>query len=137
MIFYIRLLHSGPQVEQRNGTGKPIRAGLHRFFGICRAGGYGAQNAFQGQHADKTGGVPKGPMTPLWHTTLLARCSVLYLPARLTGETGSAMRFMSCLDRQKNGRRDCRLGCARMTAGFAEYGQGYATISTRQICLFS
>ena len=27
-------------------------------------------------------------MPPLWHTTLLARCSVLYLLARLTGETG-------------------------------------------------
>lgn len=29
----------------------------------------------------------------LWHTTLLARCSVLYLLARLTGETG-----VSCID---------------------------------------
>ena len=78
-------------------------------------------------NADKTGGFQRGPMPPLWHTTLLARCSVLYLPARLTGETGRAMRFMSRLDRQKNGRRDCRLGCARMTAGFAERGQGYAS----------
>ena len=104
MIFYIRLLHSGPQVEQRNGTGKPIRAGLHRFFGICRAGGYGAQNAFQGRHTGKTGGFQRGPKPPLWHTTLLARCSVLYLPARLTGEKWRAMRFVSRLDRQKNGR---------------------------------
>ena len=36
----------------------------------------------------KTGGFQRGPMPPLWHTTLLARCSVLYLLARLTGETG-------------------------------------------------
>ena len=79
-------------------TGRPAP-----FLWICRAGGYGAQNAFQGQHADKTGGFQRGPMPPLWHTTLLARCSVLYLPAWLTGETGRAMRFMSCLDRQKNG----------------------------------
>ena len=79
-------------------TGRPAP-----FLWICRAGGYGAQNAFQGQHADKTGGFQRGPMPPLWHTTLLARCSVLYLLARLTGEAGRAMRFMSCLDRQKNG----------------------------------
>ena len=112
-------------------------AGPHRFFGFCKAGGYGAQNAFQGQHADKTGGFQRGPVPPFWHTTLLARCSVLYLPARLTGETRRAMRFVSRLDRQKNGWRGCVLECARMTAGFAERGQGYATISTRQICLFS
>ena len=31
-------------------------------------------------------GFPKG--CPLWHTTLLAKCSVLYLLAWLTGETG-------------------------------------------------
>ena len=31
-------------------------------------------------------GFPKG--FPLWHTTLLAKCSVLYLLAWLTGETG-------------------------------------------------
>ena len=127
MIFYIRLVHPSPQAKQRNVTGKLIQAGLHRFFGFCRAGGYGAQNAFQGRHTGKTGGFQRGPKPPLWHTTLLARCSVLYLPARLTGETGRAMRFMSRLDRQKNGRRDCRLGCARMTAGFAERGQGYAS----------
>ena len=36
----------------------------------------------------KTGGFQRGPMPPLWHTTLLARCSVLYLLARLTGKTG-------------------------------------------------
>ena len=36
----------------------------------------------------KTGGFQRGPMPPLWHTTLLARCSVLYLLARLTGEAG-------------------------------------------------
>lgn len=80
-------------------TGRPAP-----FLWICRAGGYGAQNAFQGQHADKTGGFQRGPMPPLWHTTLLARCSVLYLPARLTGEKWRAMRFVSRLDRQKNGR---------------------------------
>lgn len=39
-------------------------------------------------HTDKTGGFQRGAMPPLWHTTLLARCSVLYLLARLTGENG-------------------------------------------------
>jgi len=33
-------------------------------------------------------GFPKGAYAPRWRTTLLARCSVLYLLARLTGETG-------------------------------------------------
>lgn len=33
-------------------------------------------------------GFPKGNLPPLWHTTLLARCSVLYLLARLAGEAG-------------------------------------------------
>ena len=75
----------------------------------------------------KTGGFQRGPMPPLWHTTLLARCSVLYLLARLTGEAGRAMRFMSCLDRQKNGWRGCVLGCARMTTGFGERRQEYAS----------
>lgn len=103
MIFYIRLVHPSPQAKQRNVTGKLIQAGLHRFFGFCRAGGY-AQNAFQGRHTGKTGGFQRGPKPPLWHTTLLARCSVLYLPARLTGEKWRAMRFVSRLDRQKNGR---------------------------------
>lgn len=37
---------------------------------------------------DKTGGFQRGAMPPLWHTTLLARCSVLYLLVRLTGEAG-------------------------------------------------
>ena len=38
---------------------------------------------------DKTGGFQRGgAMPPLWHTTLLARCSVLYLLARLTVKTG-------------------------------------------------
>ena len=100
-------------------------AGLHRFFGFCRDG-EGAEMRSKA-NTGKTGGFQRGPAPPFWHTTLLARCSVLYLPARLTGETGRAMRFMSCLDRQKNGRRDCRLECARMTAGFAERGQGYAS----------
>ena len=33
-------------------------------------------------------GVSKGGKAHIWHTTLLAKCSVLYLSARLTGETG-------------------------------------------------
>lgn len=33
-------------------------------------------------------GFPRGAAVPPWHTTLLARYSVLYLLARLTGEAG-------------------------------------------------
>ena len=114
MIFYIRLLHSGPQACTVS-------------LGFVGLEDMGRRMRFKANTPTKPGGFQRGPMPPLWHTTLLARCSVLYLPARLTGEAGRAMRFMSCLDRQKNGRRDCRLGCARMTAGFAERGQGYAS----------
>lgn len=48
-------------------------------------------------------GFPKGAAGPLWHTTLLARCSVLYLLARLTGEAG-CVAFAPRLRRQENGR---------------------------------
>jgi len=47
--------------------------------------GHGAQKCGLWPHSDKTG-FPKG-LAP-WHTTLLARCSVLYLLARLAGEAG-------------------------------------------------
>ena len=88
MIFYIRLLHSGPQACT-------VSLG---FVGMERA-----QKCAPRPTQAKPGVSKGGPVPPLWHTTLLARCSVLYLPAWLTGEAGRAMRFMSCLDRQKNG----------------------------------
>lgn len=80
---------------------------------VCAAslgfGGVGAwaANAGCGHTTTKPGGFQKGAWPPLcnalraasrlriarplrwvWHTTLLARCSVLYLLARLTGEAG-------------------------------------------------
>ena len=55
-------------------------------------------------------GVSKGgEFSPLWHTTLLARCSVLYLLARLAGETGCAA-FAARFSRQENGRDFCERG---------------------------
>lgn len=55
-----------------------------------RFGGVGtrAQDCGLWPHADKTGGFQRGAAAPPWHTTLLARCSVLYLLAWLTGEAG-------------------------------------------------
>lgn len=61
---------------------------------VCAAslgfGGVGtrAQKCGLWAHHDKTGGFQRGATAPPWHTTLLARCSVLYLLARLTGENG-------------------------------------------------
>ena len=61
---------------------------------VCAAslgfGGVGtrAQKCGLWAHHDKTGGFQRGATAPPWHTTLLARCSVLYLLARLTGEAG-------------------------------------------------
>ena len=54
-------------------------------------------------HTDKTEGFQRGAMPPLWHTTLLARCSVLYLLVRLPGKAG-AVRFAPRFPRQENGR---------------------------------
>ena len=75
----------------------------------------------------KTGGFQRGLCSP-FGTRPCLQGVVCVIPAggRRRRGNGGAMRFMSRLDRQKNGRRDCRLGCARMTAGFAESGQGYA-----------
>ena len=135
MIFYIRLVHPSPQAKQRNVTGKLIQAGLHRFFGFCRAGGY-AQNAFQGRHTGKTGGFQRGPKPPLWHTTLLARCSVLYLPARLTGEKWRAMRFVSRLDRQKNGAEGLPPGMRKNDGRFCRVWAGiYDDINTTNMLI--
>ena len=63
------------------------RAGLRRFFGFWRGEGMGRKCGLW-PHADKTGGFQRGATAPLWHTALLARYSVLYLLARLTGEAG-------------------------------------------------
>ena len=127
MIFYIRLLYSGPQVNKKR-SGSLYGQACTVSLGFVGLEDMGRRMRFKANTPTKSGGgFQRGLVPPLWHTTLLARCSVLYLPAWLTGEAGQAMRFMSCLDRQKNGRRDCRLGCARMTAGFAERGQGYAS----------
>lgn len=78
----------GPQAEQISGADRPVGwAGLRRFFGFWRGGGMGRKCGLW-PHADKTGGFQRGAAAPPWHTTLLARCSVLYLLARLTGEAG-------------------------------------------------
>ena len=78
----------GPQAGQRSGADQPV-GGL-----VCAAslgfGGVGTREQECGlwPHADKTRGFQRGAWSPLWHTTLLARCSVLYLLARLTGKAG-------------------------------------------------
>ena len=63
--------------------------GLVCAVSLCFGGvGTRAQDCGLGPHADKTGGFQRGAAAPPWHTTLLARCSVLYLLAWLTGEAG-------------------------------------------------
>ena len=76
-------------------------------------------------HTDKTGGFQRGAMPPLWHTTLLARCSVLYLLAWLTGEAGGAVLFAPRLHRQGNGRGFCDREGIKSPSVFRERRQVY------------
>ena len=75
-------------------------------------------------HLDKTGGFQRGAWPPLWHTTLLARCSVLYLLARLTGEAGCGA-FAPRLHRQENGRGFCERERTKSLSVFGERRQVY------------
>ena len=70
------------------------------------------------------GGFQRGEFSPLWHTTLLARCSVLYLLARLTGEAGCGA-FAPRLHRQENGRGFCERERTKSLSVFGERRQVY------------
>lgn len=74
--------------------------------------------------AGRERGFPKGAAGPLWHTTLLARCSVLYLLARLTGETG-CVAFAPRFSRQENGRGFCERERTKSLSVFGERRQVY------------
>lgn len=79
----------GPQAEQGSGADQPVGwAGLCRFFGFWRGGDIGRRIADCGHITTKPGVSKGGGNGTPWHTTLPARCSVLYLLARLTGEAG-------------------------------------------------
>ena len=66
-------------------------------------------------------GVSKG--VPLWHTTLLAKCSVLYLLAWLTGETGCGA---SCAPFAPAGKQAefLRMGMSKKSACFQRTAAG-------------
>ena len=66
-------------------------------------------------------GFPKG--CPLWHTTLLAKCSVLYLLAWLTGETGCGA---SCAPFAPAGKQAefLRMGMSKKSACFQRTAAG-------------
>ena len=70
------------------------------------------------------GGFQRGEFSPFWHTTLLARCSVLYLLARLTGEAG-CVAFAPRLHRQENGRGFCERERTKSLSVFGERRQVY------------
>lgn len=74
--------------------------------------------------ASRKRGDSKGGRGPPWHTTLLARCSVLYLLARLTGEAGCGA-FAPRLHRQENGRGFCERERTKTLSVFGERRQVY------------
>lgn len=70
------------------------------------------------------GGFQRGEFSPLWHTTLLARCSVLYLLARLMGEAGCGA-FAPRFPHQENGRGFCERERTKSLSVFGERRQVY------------
>ena len=81
--------HPGPQAGQRSGADQPVVEGWSApFLWVLEGWGHGRRNADCGHTPTKPGVSKGGQRPPLWHTALLARCSVLYLLARLTGEAG-------------------------------------------------
>lgn len=81
------------------------------------------QPQFCGAHRlpDKTG-VPKG--ASLWHTALLAKCSVLYLLSRLTGKMRVSPDGNTHFARQENGQVFAN-GNEQKAGRFREWQQGY------------
>lgn len=72
---------------------------------------------------DKTG-VPKG--ASLWHTALLAKCSVLYLLSRLTGKMRVSPDGNTHFARQENGQAFAD-GDEQKAGRFREWQQVYKT----------
>ncbi len=72
-------------------------------------------------HSDKIGS-PKG--MPLWHTTLLAKCSVLYLLSRLAGKMRVSPDENTRFARQENGQVFAD-GDLQKSGQFRERQQGY------------
>ena len=67
-------------------------------------------------------GFPKG--TPLWHTALLAKCSVLYLLSRLAGKMRVSPDGNTRFARQENGQVFAD-GDEQKPGRFREWQQGY------------
>ena len=77
----------------------------------------------EGEHtAFSCGGFQRG-LAPIWHTTLLAKCSVLYLLAWLTGETGCGA---SCAPFAPAGKQAefLRMGMSKKSACFQRTAAG-------------
>ena len=69
-------------------------------------------------------GFPKG--TPLWHTALLAKCSVLYLLSRLAGKMRVSPDGNAHFARQENGQVFAD-GDEQKPGRFREWQQGYCS----------
>ena len=61
--------------------------------------------------------VSKGGNVPIWHTALLAKCSVLYLLSRLAGKMRASSDGNTRFARQKNG-QVLRMGMSKKLGGF-------------------
>ena len=92
-----------------------------------RFGGMGCSRDFAGRTGSPTKqGFPKG--MPLWHTALLAKCSVLYLLSRLAGKMRVSPDGNAHFARQENGQVFAN-GDEQKTGRFREWQQVYNTFT--------
>lgn len=64
---------------------------------------------------------------PLWHTALLAKCSVLYLLSRLAGKMRVSPDGNACFARQENGQVFAD-GDEQKAGRFREWQRGYEPV---------
>lgn len=81
----------------------PPRADVLRFFGFWRGWGH-KRSCDLCPHSDKTGGFQRGALSPFGTRLCRAKCSVLYLLARLTGEAGCGASCAPACTGRKTGR---------------------------------
>ena len=93
----------------------------------CVLGGWGAATILWVAPASRQNrGFPKG--ASLWHTALLAKCSVLYLLSRLAGKMRVSPDGNAHFARQENG-QVLRMGMSKKLGGFESGSRDISTFT--------
>ena len=113
------------RTEKQKKAARLSDGGTDRAAFILRFGGNVATLAgASGYHFRQSRGFPKGAKASLWHTTLLARCSVLYLLPRLTGKMRVSHDGHTRFARQESGQIFAN-GNEQKACSLSESGGGY------------